>query len=147
MAAQLVDRTAIRFAQTLVVGGVALAAALGAAWPLAVLAAALAASAAAPARSPLRALYARVAVPLRLVRPNPVPDDPAPHRFAQGVGAAVLALATVAFAAGSPAAGWTLAALVGALALLNLTRGFCAGCFLYGWLVRLGWFRLFPRQG
>ncbi|MDR7512746.1 MAG: DUF4395 family protein, partial [Armatimonadota bacterium] len=77
----------------------------------------------------------------------PVPDDPAPHRFAQGVGAAVLALATVAFAAGSPAAGWTLAALVGALALLNLTRGFCAGCFLYGWLVRLGWFRLFPRQG
>jgi hypothetical protein len=45
------------------------------------------------------------------------------------------------------AAGWALAALVGALALLNLTRGFCAGCFLYGWLARLGWFRWFPRRG
>jgi hypothetical protein len=144
---QVVDRTAIRFSQALVVGGVLLAGAFGAVWPLAVLAAALAASAAAPSRSPLRALYGRVAVPLRLVRPNLIADDPAPHRFAQGVGASTLALATLAFAAGMTTAGWALAALVGALALLNLARGFCAGCFLYGWLVRLGWFRRFPRKG
>src|SRR5215467_2351212 len=43
-----------------------------------------------PAASPFKILYQRVVLPLGLLRPRVVEDDPAPHRFAQGVGAAFL---------------------------------------------------------
>jgi hypothetical protein len=43
-----------------------------------------------PAASPFKFLYQRVVLPLRLLRPRIVEDDPAPHRFAQGVGATFL---------------------------------------------------------
>ncbi|MCA9973034.1 MAG: DUF4395 family protein, partial [Anaerolineales bacterium] len=58
--------------------------------------------------------------------------------FAQGFGGVVVALAVVALLAGQAAVGWTLAWVVVGLAMLNLFLGFCAGCFIYYQLNRLG---------
>ncbi|MGQ0571674.1 MAG: DUF4395 domain-containing protein [Armatimonadota bacterium] len=137
----VVDQSAIKFSQTLIAAWIVLAGALQAPWLIAFLTVALSISAAAPSWSLFRALYLRLGIPLRLVRPNLIPDDPAPHRFAQGVGAAVVALATLALFAGASTLGWVLAGLVAALALLNVTVGFCAGCFVYYQLSRRGWLR------
>lgn len=100
----------------------------------------LALSALAPAIGPYRLLYRFILVPLHILRPHMVEDDPAPHRFAQGVGAVFLMAATLALFLGSRtiALGWTLDVIVFALAGLNLFVGFCAGCFVYFHLGRLG---------
>jgi len=92
-----------------------------------------------PAASPFKFLYQRVVLPLRLLHPRIVEDDPAPHRFAQGVGAAFLiASSLVLFLTHATVVGWTLDLIVFVLAGINFTVGFCAGCFVYYWLGRLG---------
>lgn len=61
-----------------------------------------------------------------------------PKRFAQGIG---LALTSVAFAAALLGADAITAVLLGMLAgfaLLESAAGFCAGCWIFGRLVRLG---------
>lgn len=93
----------------------------------------------APAISPYRLFYRFVLVPLRLLRPRMVEDDPAPHRFAQGVGAVFLVASTLALLVGDATVlGWTLDLIVFVLSGLNLFVGFCAGCFVYYHLGRLG---------
>ena len=96
-----------------------------------------------PAASPFKILYQRVVLPLGLLRPRVVEDDPAPHRFAQGIGAAFLiASSLILFLTQATILGWTLDLIVFVLAGINFTLGFCAGCFVYYWLGRLG---VFPR--
>jgi hypothetical protein len=93
--------------------------------------------------SPYRLLYRGIVLPLGLLKPRVVEDDPAPHRFAQGVGAVFLIAATlVLFLTKAYTVGWTLDLIVFVLAAINLTVGFCAGCFVYYHLGRLG---LMPR--
>lgn len=75
---------------------------------------------------------------LKLVSPYLLPDNPEPHRFAQGFGGAVLIGAGGAFAASLLGLGWALVWLVIALAALNLFGGFCVGCAFYYWLNRIG---------
>lgn len=138
-----VDTHLIKFSQIWVVVLTALGFIFQLPLLVALAALALLISAAVPAVSPFRLLYRYVAVPLRIVRPRIVEDDPAPHRFAQGVGAAFLIAATVALLlAHAYALGWALDLIVFALAGINLTVGFCAGCFVYYQLGRLG---LLPR--
>ena len=103
----------------------------------------LALSAIAPAVSPFRLLYRGIMLPLHLLCPRIVEDDPSPHRFAQGVGATFLiASALVLFLTKATAVGWTLDLTIFVLSGINLTIGFCAGCFVYYHLGRLG---LLPR--
>lgn len=83
------------------------------------------------------AIYERVLRPLRLVRPRLIPDDPAPHRFAQGF-SGVTTLASAALVAVGVPVGWLLAWLVVVLAGLNVFVGFCAGCFTFRQLQRVG---------
>ncbi len=93
----------------------------------------------APAASPYRLLYRSVVVPLGLLKPRVVEDDPAPHRFAQGVGAVFLIAASIVlFLTHATVLGWTLDLIVFVLAAINLFVGFCAGCFVYYHLGRLG---------
>ncbi len=100
-------------------------------------------SAIAPAASPFRLLYRYVVLPLHLWRPRIVEDDPAPHRFAQAIGAAFLIAASIVlFLTRATVLGWTLDIIVFVLAAINLTVGFCAGCLVYYYLGRLG---LMPR--
>lgn len=58
-------------------------------------------------------------------------EDSRPPRFANVVGATVLTAAFVASILGFATAGAALGVLVGALALLAATTGFCAGCEAY----------------
>ena len=96
-----------------------------------------------PAASPFKLVYQRVVLPLRLLRPRVVEDDPAPHRFAQGVGATFLIVSSLLlFLTHLTILGWILDLIVFVLAGINLTVGFCAGCFVYYWLGRFG---LLPR--
>jgi hypothetical protein len=102
-------------------------------------AAALTISAIAPQVSPFRLLYRGVVVPLHLLRPRIVEDDPAPHRFAQGVGAVFLIAASIVlFLTHLTPIGWALDLIVFALAGINFTIGFCTGCFVYYHLGRMG---------
>ncbi|HEY6040553.1 MAG TPA: DUF4395 domain-containing protein [Anaerolineae bacterium] len=82
-------------------------------------------------------LYAGLFKPLGWVKPDILEDNPEPHVFAQGLGGVVLLGALAGFVLGSEIVGWALTWLVVALAALNLFAGFCAGCFVYYWLVRL----------
>lgn len=100
-------------------------------------------SALAPSFSPFRLVYQGVVLPLRILKPRIVEDDPAPHRFAQGVGATFLIAATLVFyLLRATPVGWALDLIVFVLAGINLTIGFCAGCFVYYHLGRIG---LLPR--
>jgi uncharacterized membrane protein len=62
-------------------------------------------------------------------------EDARPPRFANTVGLAVLAAASLSYAGGFATPGAALGLLVAALALLAATTGFCAGCTAY----RLGY--------
>lgn len=96
-----------------------------------------------PKVSPYRLLYQYVVVPSGLIKPRIVEDDPNPHRFAQGVGAVFLLVASmVFFFTSAPGIGLALDLIVFVLAAINLTTGFCAGCFVYYQLGRAG---LLPR--
>lgn len=134
------DAHLLKFSQAGVVTLTALAFVLQAHWLVAVAAVVLALSAIAPAVGPFRLLYRFVVVPTKILRPRIVEDDPAPHRFAQAIGATFLVASTVFLYAlpTAPAVGWTLDIVVFVLATLNLTVGFCAGCFVYYQLGRAG---------
>ncbi|MGB7096364.1 MAG: ubiquitin-like small modifier protein 1 [Anaerolineales bacterium] len=82
-------------------------------------------------------VYRRLLRPLKMVKPDILADNPEPHRFAQGIGALVLGLGTLALIFGSSSVGWAMVWLVIILAGLNLFAGICVGCALYYWLGRL----------
>ncbi len=108
-------------------------------WPLAAgVAAANLLGAAAPPLAPFAQLYLRALRPAGLVRPELAPDFPEPHRFAQGLSGAVTALSAALVWAGIAVPGWALSWLLVVLAGLNVFAGFCAGCFTYYQLSRLG---------
>ncbi len=90
-----------------------------------------------PRFSLFKQIYAQILRPSGLIKADIVPDNPEPHRFAQGLGGVFVALAVIALLAQLPVLGWTLAWLVVGLASLNLFLGFCAGCFVYYQLNRL----------
>lgn len=83
-------------------------------------------------------VYHRLLKPGGLLKPRIVNEDPAPHRFAQGVGGVVLALGAIALYLGQPTVGWLFAWVVIALAFVNLVFNFCVGCQMYFLLARAG---------
>jgi hypothetical protein len=135
----VVDASALRVNQALIVALVALAFVFGGAgrWLVLFVAESLALVAVWPGRGPFQLFYRHGLRRLGIVQPRPRPDEPSPHRFAQAVGAAFLLIAAIFLFAGVTVAGWLLAWLVAALALVNLLFGFCAGCFAYYQFQRL----------
>ncbi len=90
-----------------------------------------------PTLSPLGQFATRVVTPRLGLPPRPVPGPP--KRFAQGIGAA-LSVGAVILALGfglQGAADLLLAAIVVA-AVLEAAFGFCLGCTIFGWLMRIG---------
>jgi len=143
VAAPRVDTHLLKFSQACTVIMTALAFLLNQPVIALVTAGILALSALVPAVGPFRLIYRGGMLPLGLLKPHPVEDDPAPHRFAQGVGATfLLAASLVLLLTQATILGWTLDLIVFFLAGLNFTVGFCAGCFVYYHLGRLG---LMPR--
>jgi len=132
-----VDRTALRVNQAFIIGFLALAFLLDQPWLLAFVFAVMAIGTAFPQAALFQRLYRDVLRPAGLLKPDLHDEDAAPHRFAQGMGAAVLLIATIALFAGAQVLGWGLSFVVIALAAVNLFFGFCAGCFVYFQLQRL----------
>ena len=82
-------------------------------------------------------IYKNVLKPRGWMKPDVLDDNPEPHRFAQFLGFVFMTAGSVALFTGSITLGWSLVWLVVALAGLNAFGGFCVGCAVYYWLVRL----------
>jgi molybdopterin converting factor small subunit len=91
-----------------------------------------------PTAGLFKRIYQHILKPLRVVKPDVIHDNPEPHRFAQGLGGLFTLGSAVALLLGLSVLGWALAWVVIVLAALNLFLGFCAGCFVYYQLNRLG---------
>lgn len=136
----MVDQNALRTNQIFIVATVAVAFVFGStwgAWLLAILAIFMAIGVIIPGNGPLQLFYRQVLLPTGLVKAKREPGSMEPHRFAQAMGATVLALAAIFLFGGFDLIGWILGFLVLALALVNLVFGFCAGCFIHLQLGRL----------
>ncbi|GAB4544837.1 MAG: DUF4395 domain-containing protein [Anaerolineae bacterium] len=134
-----VDTTAIKFNQACIISLTLLAFLLDAAWLVLFVAVVLAIGTIWPGAALFQGVYRRVLKPLGLLKARVIDDDPAPHRFAQGLGATFLGLGSlVLLVLKATIPGWGLAGLVVILAAINLFFSFCAGCFLYLQLRRLG---------
>ena len=82
-----------------------------------------------PTLSPLGLLATRVLRPRLRTAPRPTPG--APKRFAQAIGLAVTAGASVAVLAGSPTAATVVLAVLLAAASLEAFAGVCIGCIVH----------------
>ncbi|WP_245862031.1 DUF4395 domain-containing protein [Phycicoccus duodecadis] len=91
--------------------------------------------AAGPRYSPLGRLASGTVAP-RLGEPRIVAG--APKQFAQGVGLVFTLAATVALVLGAPVVTVVLLSVLLVFASLEAFLGFCAGCFVFGKLIRLG---------
>lgn len=136
--ARKVDQSALKVNQAFIIGLLLLAYVLDAVWLVAFVGAVMLVGTAVPPLSLFKQVYLKLLKPTGWVKPHLVEDNPEPHRFAQGFGGVVVALATLALLLGATGLGWALAGLVVVLAALNLFLGFCAGCFVYYQLNRLG---------
>jgi Domain of unknown function (DUF4395) len=90
-----------------------------------------------PTLSPLGQLVTRVLTPLLNLPAKPVPGPP--KRFAQGIGAVISVTAAVlALGFGLHTAAYVVLGLIIAAATLESVFGFCVGCTIFGWLMRIG---------
>lgn len=81
--------------------------------------------------NPWGQLYRRTLQPRLKPLPPEEREDPAPPRFAQGVGFVFAIVATIAYAAGWTGLGVVANAFALIAALLNAAFGFCLGCQMY----------------
>ncbi|HEX6387119.1 MAG TPA: DUF4395 domain-containing protein [Anaerolineae bacterium] len=133
-----VDQSALKVNQAFIIGLLVLAFVLDNVWLVAFVGAVMLLGTAVPSLSLFKRIYQNGLRPAGIVKPDVIADNPEPHRFAQGFGGVVVAASVVVLLAGQAVAGWLLAWVVIVLAALNLFLGFCAGCFVYYQLNRLG---------
>jgi hypothetical protein len=133
-----VDHSALRTNQAFIIA-LLLAAFLFNLWPLvAFVSAVMITGTIFPEAGLFKRIYRHLLKPAGIIRPDVIADNPEPHLFAQGLGGAFTLASTLALLAGAGTLGWALTWLVIVLAALNLFLGFCAGCFVYYQLNRLG---------
>ena len=89
-----------------------------------------------PTLSPIGLIATRLVVPLLNIPEKPVPGPP--KRFAQFVGLVVSSVGAVLFIWVSPIAGKSVLGVLAVFAALESGFGFCAGCFVFGYLMRWG---------
>lgn len=134
-----VDVTAIRFNQACIILVTVLGFILNQPYLVLLVGLVLALGTIFPQAGLFKLIYSKLLKPYHLLKANVIEDDPAPHQFAQGVGALFLLVASSALLVfNSPGLGWFLAWVVIVLAGVNLFFGFCAGCFVYYQLDRIG---------
>ena len=140
-----VDTTALKFNQASIITLTLLGFLLNQPYLVLFVGLVLAVGTIAPGAALFKQIYLKLLKPNNILRANVIDDDPAPHQFAQGVGALfLLASSSILLAVGAIGLGWTLAWIVIVLAAVNLIFGFCAGCFVYYHLDRIG---LMPKAG
>ncbi len=134
---RMVDRSALRANQAFIIALLIVAFLLDDWLVVALVGSIMLLGTAIPRLSLFKEVYSRWLKPSGMVMPDVIPDNPEPHRFAQGFGGIVLAMAVLSLLLEQTVFGWTLVWLTVVLAGLNLFLGFCAGCFLYYQLNRL----------
>ncbi|MEM7336853.1 MAG: DUF4395 domain-containing protein [Chloroflexota bacterium] len=138
MSVRKVDHSALRTNQAFIIGLLVLAFVLNYIWLVAFVAAVMLVGTAVPALGLFKLIYTYGLKSTGIVKPDVIEDNPEPHRFSQGFGGVVVSSALISLWLGAPVLGWALVWLVIVLAGLNLFLGFCAGCFLYYQLNKLG---------
>ncbi len=134
-----VDTTALKFNQVSIIVLAGLGFVLNQPWLVLLVGLVLAFGTIAPGAALFKQIYLKILKPAGLLKANVIDDDPAPHQFAQGVGALFLLTASAAlFLLPASLVGWVLVLIVVVLAAVNLIFNFCAGCFVYYHLNRLG---------
>lgn len=140
-----VDTTAIKFNQALIVTITLLGFLLNQPHLVLFVGLVLAVGTILPRAALFKLIYLKLLKPNNILKANVIDDDPAPHQFAQGVGAIFLLGSSASLLVlNAPILGWALAWIVIVLAAINLFFSFCAGCFVYYQLDRVG---LLPRFG
>ena len=132
-----VNEVAARLVAGMTLGLAAVTIATGSPWLLAILLYEFVARVlTGPTLSPMGTLATKVLAP-RIAKPRPVPGPP--KRFAQGVGLATSATAVLLFlVTGSMLLPAAVLGVLSVFAALEAFVGFCAGCFVFGYLMRWG---------
>lgn len=90
-----------------------------------------------PTLSPLGQFVVRIVVPATKWKPKYVPGPP--KRFAQGIGAALTSLASIAWlVADTSTPARILVGMILVAATLESVFGFCLGCTIFSWLMKIG---------
>lgn len=132
------DRSALKFNQASIVVLTAVAFLFNIPWLIIFTSAVMLIGTIFPYAGLFKLVYKYIVKPIGIVKPNIVEEDNSPHQFAQGLGGIFLAVSFVALIAKFIILGWILAFIVLALAFINLTVNFCAGCFIYFQLHKFG---------
>ena len=140
--AKKVDTTALKFNQASIITLTLLGFLLNQPYLVLFVGVVLAMGTISPEAALFKQIYLKLLKPNNLLKANVIDDDPAPHQFAQGVGALFLLAGSALLLFNSVLLGWILAWIVIVLAGVNLFLNFCAGCFVYYQLDRIG---LMPR--
>ena len=98
-----------------------------------------------PRLHPYRLVYVYLFLPLKILKPDLREDHSEAHRFAVLLGFVMTSLSSALIANGFSQTGWGLAWLIVALTAIAIV-GWCAGCFTYYMLHRLGLCRLFKHS-
>lgn len=127
-----IDNTALKFNQGSIVFFTGLAFLLNVYWLVAVVGIILLLDTVVTGTGLFKLFYKVVVKPLGILKPNIIEESKTPHQFAQGMGGIFL-LISFSFLQffGLTVLGWALSFIVIALAFVNLTANFCAGCFIY----------------
>jgi len=138
------DRSALKFNQGAIVSLTAVAFVFNINWLIALVAIVLITGTIFPKAGFFKLIYFHIAKRLNLIKPKIVEEDNTPHLFAQGMGGVFLSISFLLLEfTNQQFVGWTLSLLVLVLAFVNLTLNFCAGCFIYFQLGKLG---VFPHK-
>ena len=135
------DKSALKFNQGAIVTLTAVAFIFNINWLIAFVAVVLIIGTILPKAGLFKLVYFHITKRFRIIKPNIVEEDNAPHLFAQGMGGAFLFISFLLLEiVNQQFIGWTLSLIVLALAFVNLSLNFCAGCFIYFQLGKLGIF-------
>jgi hypothetical protein len=141
-----VDTTTIKFNQALIITITLLGFLLNQPYLVLFVGLVLAVGTILPGAALFKLIYLKLLKPNKILRANVIDDDPTPHQFAQGVGTIFLLASSVSLLVfNAVGLGWILAWIVIILAGINLFFGFCAGCFVYYQLDRVGLMPKFER--
>lgn len=135
---RVVDQSALKVAQALTILLLIAAYVLNLPWLVAIVAVAQLLGALNLPFAPYRLIYHSLVKPTGWVKANPLLDNPEPHRFALLVGSLFTGAGTLLLMSNVGVVGWLLVGIVVVLANLNFWLNFCAGCWMYYQLHRLG---------
>ena len=136
-----VDRSALKFNQGAIVLLTAIAFIFNITWLILLVAVVLLIGTIFPKVGFIKLIYIYAFKRYGFIKADIVEEDNNQHLFAQGLGGVFLLVSFILLEyLNQQFIGWTLSLLVLALAFINLTLNFCAGCFIYYQLNRFGVF-------